>query len=214
MAKAVGDYWESKGILGRLADTDVKSDVPLYIESFGTLETLEKIMSIPVNVMTPLTTFENIKTMYDELSAKGVSNINFRLTGFANGGMFNEIPGRLEWEKAVGGADGFKDLESRNYKSPSEDSATYTLGRKKVNHNGQARDLIIVVIRGTNKDEWKGNMNVTGTGYVNLSMFLANHNKITQVTHTRADGAHCQGAEGQRVVSDIDLCVSVSAAAA
>ena len=48
----------------------------------------------------------------------------------------------------------------------------------------------------------------------NLSMFLANHNKITQVTHTLADGAHCQGAEGQRVVSDIDLCVSVSAAAA
>jgi len=110
MAKAVGDYWESKGILSRLTDADVKADVPLYIESFGTLETLEKILSIPVNVMTPLTTFEDIKTMYDELSAKGINNINFRLTGFANGGMYSEIPGKLDWEKSVGGADGFQEL--------------------------------------------------------------------------------------------------------
>lgn len=39
----------------------------------------------------------------------------------------------------------------------------------------------------------------------NLSMFLANHNKITQVTHilaALADGAHCWGAEGQRTVND------------
>lgn len=110
MAKAVGDYWESTGRLTRLTEADVKKDVPLYIESFGTLETLEKVMSIPVNVMTPLTTFEDIKTMYNDLSAKGVTNINFRLTGFANGGMYSEIPGKLEWEKSVGGKDGFQDL--------------------------------------------------------------------------------------------------------
>lgn len=112
MAKALGDYWESKGVLTRLTDADVKTDVPLYIESFGTLETYEKIMSIPVYVMTPLTTFEDIKTMYNDLSAKGITNINFRLTGFANGGMWSEIPGKLEWEKAVGGSEGFEDLVS------------------------------------------------------------------------------------------------------
>ena len=61
--------------------------------------------------------------------------------------------------------DGFLDLKSVNYKAPAEDTATYTLGHKTVNYNGQARDLIVVVIRGTNKDEWKGNMNVTGTSY-------------------------------------------------
>lgn len=112
MAKAVGDYWESTGVFDRLAAEDVKEDVPLYIESFGTLETTEKIMSVPVNVMTPLTTFEDIKTMYNELSAEGIKNINFRLNGFANGGMYSEIPADLEWEDAVGGKKGFEDLVS------------------------------------------------------------------------------------------------------
>jgi len=110
MAKAYSDYMVSKGVLKKLTDADVKEDIPLYIESFGTFETLEKILSVPVNVMTPLTTFEDIKTMYNELSAEGVSNINFKLTGFANGGLYSSIPADLEWEEAVGGDEGFTDL--------------------------------------------------------------------------------------------------------
>ncbi|MBO7375680.1 MAG: hypothetical protein J6V01_01150, partial [Clostridia bacterium] len=110
MAQAYRDYLYEKGTLKSLSDEQVSSDIPAYIETFGTLETTEKILSIPVDVMTPLTSFENIKTMYDELSAEGVRNIKFKLTGYANGGMFASIPYRLKWEKAVGGADGFTDL--------------------------------------------------------------------------------------------------------
>ena len=107
---AVRDYWFDTGVLTRLTEEDVKEDIPLYIESFGTLETLEKILSVPVNVMTPLTTFENIKTMYDDLAAEGITNINFRLTGFANGGLYSELPANLKWEKSVGGNKGFEEL--------------------------------------------------------------------------------------------------------
>lgn len=110
MAKACRDYWEDKGILNRLTEADVEEDIPLYIETFGTLETVEKILSVPVNVMTPLTSFENIKTMYEEFKEQGVTNINFKLTGYANGGMYAAIPGRLKWEKAVGGNNGFQEL--------------------------------------------------------------------------------------------------------
>lgn len=110
MAQAYSDYMVSKGVLEKLTVDDVKEDIPLYIETFGTFETLEKIMSIPVNVMTPLTTFEDIKTMYNELSAEGVSNINFKLTGFANGGLYSSIPADLKWEDSVGGSEGFTDL--------------------------------------------------------------------------------------------------------
>ena len=88
----------------------VNINIPAFIETFGALETTEKILSIPVNVMSPLSTFDNIKTMYEELSAEGVGNIKFKLTGFANGGMFSSIPYRLKWEKAVGGAKGYSDL--------------------------------------------------------------------------------------------------------
>ncbi|MBO7360336.1 MAG: hypothetical protein J6V48_04330 [Clostridia bacterium] len=112
MATAYRDYLTYKGDLQRLESSDVSADIPAYIETFGAIETVEKIMSIPVNTMAALSSFENIKTMYDELSAEGVGNIKFKLTGYANGGMYASIPYRLKWEKVVGGAEGYKDLVS------------------------------------------------------------------------------------------------------
>ena len=110
MANAYSAYLSAKGVLDRLTADDVSKDIPLYIESFGALEVTEQIMSFPVDVMKPLTTFDDIELMYDELSKEGVKNINFRLTGFANGGMYSVVPTKLKWEKAVGGKSGMKDL--------------------------------------------------------------------------------------------------------
>lgn len=111
MAKAYRDYLEGNGTLTRLTESDVKEKLPLYIETFGIVPTVEKILSIPVNVDVALTSFEDIRTMYDELAENGITNINFKLTGYANGDMFGtQIPAKLKWEKAAGGSDGFKEL--------------------------------------------------------------------------------------------------------
>ena len=111
MAEAYRDYLTRTGQLSTaLTEEDVQNDIPLYIESFGALETQETIATIPVWVMTPLTTFENVWTMYSELSNLNVKNINFKLTGFANGGMYATMPYNLKWEANVGGASGFKEL--------------------------------------------------------------------------------------------------------
>ena len=101
-------------ILSRLTANQVEKDIPLFLETFGAMETVEKILSVPVNVMTPLTTFEDIKKIYEDLSQDGVGigNINFKLTGYANGGLYSTMPYNLEWEKAVGGKSGFEDLVS------------------------------------------------------------------------------------------------------
>ena len=106
MAKAYSNYLVSKDILTRLSDEELTADIPLYIESFGVIEVTEQIMSFPVTVDKPLTTLEDVATMYDELSEHGVKNINFRLTGFANGGMYSVVPTKIKWEKAIGGKDG------------------------------------------------------------------------------------------------------------
>lgn len=131
MAVAYREYLEKIGVISRL--TQINNNIPLYIETYGALKTTEKILSIPVDVMTPLTTFENIGTMYSELSdsisaamqklvdngenvgttsssAESFNNIKFKLTGFANGGMTSTVPYHLNWESAVGGAAGFKKL--------------------------------------------------------------------------------------------------------
>ena len=101
MAMSYRDRLVSKGQLTALDANSVSDDIPLYIESFGAMETVEKILSIPVEVKRPLTSAEDVFTMYKELSKQGVANINFKLTGFANGGMYASVPYGLKWEKAV-----------------------------------------------------------------------------------------------------------------
>ncbi len=102
MAKAYRDYLVDKGVLTQLTADQISNNIPLYIESFGAVETIEKFMSIPVEVMRPLTSAKDVETMYEELSAAGATNINFKLTGYSNGGVFySTMPYRLKWEKAV-----------------------------------------------------------------------------------------------------------------
>lgn len=110
MAEAYRDYLVGNGTLSKMTAEETEKNIPLYLEVFGALETQQTIMTVPVDVMTPLTTFENVIEMYNRLSDKGVKNINFKMTGFANGGMYATVPAKLKWEKAVGGADGFRDL--------------------------------------------------------------------------------------------------------
>jgi len=133
MAVAYRDYLESVNILERIEKDKAGDHIPLYVETFGTLMTTEKFLSVPMDVMTPLTTFEDITTMYSELSssikekmekvaegedsiaitkdnASKFSNINFKLTGYANGGMYSTVPYNLNWESSVGGASGFEKL--------------------------------------------------------------------------------------------------------
>ena len=110
MARAYRDYLMKNGTLTRLSDADVKADIPLYIETFGVTETIEKILSVPTTVKKALTSFDNVKTIYDELAAEGITNIDFRLTGYNNGGMYATIPSKLKWEKEAGGSSGYENL--------------------------------------------------------------------------------------------------------
>ena len=110
MAEAYRDHLIANGVLTKLTEEDVSADIPLYMEVFGGMKTQQTIATIPVEMMTPFTTFENIMTMYNELSESGVNNINFKMTGFANGGLYATIPSSLSWVGKVGGKSGFKKL--------------------------------------------------------------------------------------------------------
>ena len=110
MAVAYREYLDDKGQLERMKSSELQKDIPLYIETFGAVDTIERILSIPVNTKAALTSFTDIVTMYEELKNEGISNINFKLTGYYNGGMYSSMPYRLNWEKAVGGKGGFEEL--------------------------------------------------------------------------------------------------------
>ena len=108
MANYYRDYLKANGTLQAIAE--YKSDLPLYIESFGSMDVLDRFLTFPVTTSIPLTTFDDVATMYSELNSAGIKNINFRLTGFANGGMMHTYPVKSRWEKACGGKSGFKNL--------------------------------------------------------------------------------------------------------
>jgi hypothetical protein len=111
MAKAYRDYLINNGTLTALKAEDVKEDIPLYIETFGSIETTKKFLSIPYKTNVAMTSFKNVKDMYDELSENGVNNINFILTGYAKGGLTKDtIPYDLKWDDSVKKDYGFDNL--------------------------------------------------------------------------------------------------------
>ncbi len=113
MAEAYRDYlWSGAEMVDNL------DALTLYIESFGSVEATDKILSIPVTVDKALTSFADVETMYKEIAQKlkdagaASANLNFKLTGFANGGMYATYPAKLSWMKAVGGKKGLESLLS------------------------------------------------------------------------------------------------------
>ncbi len=112
MAKAYRNYLEDEGVLTPIKESEIKEDIPLFIESFGAIETVKRIATIPVTVLTELTTFDDLVTMTDKLGDAGITNVNYKLTGFANGGMISTVPYKVKFEKAVGGNKGFEEFAS------------------------------------------------------------------------------------------------------
>ncbi|MBQ8321795.1 MAG: hypothetical protein IJX92_05470 [Clostridia bacterium] len=112
MAECYRDYLKGNNILTAIKAEDTTDSVPLYIETLGAMDVTKKILSFPVVISTPLTTFSDVEDMYNELSGSGVKNINFRLTGYANGGMSFTYPAKVWWQGSLGGDNGFKDLLS------------------------------------------------------------------------------------------------------
>ncbi len=111
MAKAYREHLEAEEILTRLTSENVSENLPLYIETFGAISSTKRILSIPVDVTIPLTSFDDIVTMQTELSDKGIDNINFIMRGYTKGGMeWEKVPYNLKWEKAVKGEYDFEEL--------------------------------------------------------------------------------------------------------
>ncbi len=150
MATYYREYLKNNGVLEALEN--LNEDLPLYIEVLGAMDITSKFLSFPVTETIPLTTFEDVSTIYEQLSQcedfvvkmvaeykelarretddvqkyqyekqaeryseligkiQNIKNINFKLTGFANGGMSATYPAKLKWVKACGGASGFKSL--------------------------------------------------------------------------------------------------------
>ncbi|HAZ18733.1 MAG TPA: hypothetical protein DCY75_00995 [Clostridiales bacterium] len=106
MAIAYREHLVKAGNLKKLES--VKEDAIMYLELFGDLDTTQRVFGVPVEVKTPLTTFEQAQSMLDELQNVGISNMVVRYKGWMNGGMLSTVPAKLKVESKIGGEDGLQ----------------------------------------------------------------------------------------------------------
>lgn len=119
MAAAYRNYLITTGALKPL---DVNENgIPLYLEAFGATSIASSFLTFPTVETVPLTTFEDLKNIVGELESVtddegnvvySITNLQFRLNGFTNGGMISTMPYKVEFEDVVGGNGGFKDFVS------------------------------------------------------------------------------------------------------
>ncbi|MBQ4071984.1 MAG: hypothetical protein IJD51_06215 [Clostridia bacterium] len=150
MADYYRAYLKENGTIG--AFEAACEDLPLYIEALGSMKITTKFLTFPVEEEIPLTTFDDIITIYNELATarkhirkliadtqtlleaetdelireeylseiesynklletvENVKNVNFRLTGFANDGMYYTYPTKASWQDTLGGPLAFQHL--------------------------------------------------------------------------------------------------------
>ncbi len=65
MATCYRDYLYANGTLTALAS--ISENLPLYVEALGSMDIMDKFLTFPVEKSIPLTTFEDVVTMYTEL---------------------------------------------------------------------------------------------------------------------------------------------------
>ncbi len=108
MAAAYRNYLVRTGVLAPVAD--LESNIPLYLETLGTIESTKEVFGIPVDTMVPLTTFEDTINILEELEGQNIDNVKVKLNAWMNGGVYGEIATSIEIEDVLGGEEGFKAL--------------------------------------------------------------------------------------------------------
>lgn len=108
MAKLYRNFLISNGSLKPLENDG--EDIPLYLETLGALEVSDTVLGIPIRKMVALTSFEDDIRVLKEIGDKGIKNVNLKLTGFCNGGMFMTASNQVSIERVLGNDAGFQSL--------------------------------------------------------------------------------------------------------
>jgi len=110
MAKLFRQYLLDEGVLEKLPDQG--TDITLYSDYIGAIDTTKKILGVPVDATADITTFENAKIIFDELKEAGIAKQAIRYLGWVNGGMTSAAPTKIKVVKELGGEEKLKELVS------------------------------------------------------------------------------------------------------
>ena len=111
MAKAYREYLVNTGAIKALATE--QTTLPLYIQTLGAMKVSDEFLTFPVKVTRALTSFEDVKSMTEQLAGAEypITNVKYILSGYVNGtASSSKYPTSVSFNSKVGGKKGFIDL--------------------------------------------------------------------------------------------------------
>jgi len=108
MALAYGAYLRETH--PELAASSASENMPVSVELVGAIDKTMVRFGMPLDTVVPTTTFAQAEEMIGELAAGGLQNLNVRYTGWANGGIMQEVFTRVNVLRELGGQKGMKQL--------------------------------------------------------------------------------------------------------
>ena len=84
------------------------SQTPLAVEIVGAIDRVQQVAGIPKNLPFKLTSYEDAGKIVKEIEDEGISNADYKLTGFINGGVRQKYLNKVKFIRKLGGKSGFK----------------------------------------------------------------------------------------------------------
>ena len=104
MAKA----YRSK-LLGSAKKTSEKN-VPVSVEIIGAIEKIQQVAGIPKVKPYCLTSYSQAADIINEIDGLGIKDVNYKLSGFINGGVRQELMNKVRFISELGGKSAFKKM--------------------------------------------------------------------------------------------------------
>ena len=84
--------------------------VPVAVEIIGAIDKVQQVMGMPKVKPYKLTTYKEAGEIINEIEELGIKDVNYKLSGFVNGGIRQEILNKVKYISELGGKSGFKKM--------------------------------------------------------------------------------------------------------
>ena len=89
--------------------TDNKN-IPLAVELVGAIEKKQQVLGIPKTRPYALTTYKEAASIINQIQELGFDDVNYKLSGFINGGVRSTLMNKVKFISQLGGASDFKKM--------------------------------------------------------------------------------------------------------
>ncbi|MBR5032926.1 MAG: hypothetical protein IKX70_04600 [Treponema sp.] len=85
-------------------------DIPLAVELVGAIEKKQQVFGMPKTKPYALTTYKEAVSIIQQIDDMGMQNVNYKLSGFINGGIRSTMLNKMNFIRSLGGKGSFKKL--------------------------------------------------------------------------------------------------------